>query len=148
MRRNAQAVLPFEGRTPSPIDPNTSLTRSVLPTLGGSSARALGAYYTPPIAAQFLARWALRDHGERVLEPSMGNGAFLQALRLEDARRRLSAEIWGVEMARDTFESTAASGLIEPGRAIRDDFLSVAPFKVHAVVGNPPYVRLRHVPPD
>ncbi len=148
MRRTAQAVLPFEGRTPSPTGPDTALTRAVLPTLGGSSARALGAYYTPPIAAQFLARWALRGRGERILEPSMGDGAFLQALRLEDSRRALSAEVWGVEMATDTFELTATSGLIEPGRAIRDDFLSVSPFDVDAVVGNPPYVRLRHLPPD
>lgn len=118
------------------------------PTLAASSTRALGAYYTPPTAAQFLARWALRNHRDRVLEPSMGDGAFLHALSLEDDCRTLDAEVWGIEMASDTFESTVASGVIERKYAVCSDFLSVDPFDVDAVVGNPPYVRLRHVPSD
>lgn len=78
----------------------------------------------------------------------MGDGAFLRALALEAERQRRSAEVWGVEMATDTFASTVASGVIDPTRAIRSDFLAVKPFNVQAVVGNPPYVRLRHIPAD
>lgn len=115
------------------------------PTLAGSSARAMGAYYTPPIAAQVLVQWALRKRGDRVLEPSMGDGAFLCALDLENKRRRLGAEVWGVEIAADTFDSTVAAAPVDRARAIRADFLEVKPFEVDAVVGNPPYVRLRHL---
>jgi hypothetical protein len=118
------------------------------PALARSSARALGAYYTPPVAAQLLVKWALRNKGDRVLEPSMGDGAFLGALALESERRGLGAEVWGVELAVDTFASTVAVGDLDPRHAIRDDFLAVDPFEVDAVVGNPPYVRLRHLPAD
>jgi adenine-specific DNA-methyltransferase len=118
------------------------------PTLAGSSARALGAYYTPPVAAQVLVEWALRDRADRILEPSMGDGAFLQAVAAESARRGVTPEVFGVELAADTFETTVASGAVARANAIRDDFLAVAPFPVDAVVGNPPYVRLRHLPPE
>jgi adenine-specific DNA-methyltransferase len=37
---------------------------------------------------------------------------------------------------------------LEPARAICSDFLAVTPFPVQAVIGNPPYVRLRHAPAD
>jgi adenine-specific DNA-methyltransferase len=123
----------------------TSLLDSA-PTLAESSHRALGAYYTPSVAAEALAGWALRQPGDRILEPSMGDGAFLAALSRESERRRLGAEIWGVELAADTFAATVGRGVVDPARAIRSDFLAVDPFEVDAVVGNPPYVRLRHVP--
>jgi adenine-specific DNA-methyltransferase len=148
MPRPAQPVLPFE----EPSNSTTNLARSVIrtspPTLEASSARALGAYYTPPTAAEFLARWTLRDSGDRVLEPSMGDGVFLHALRQEAERRGLATDVWGIEMAADTFRSTIASGVIGQDHGIHRDFLSVQPFDVDAVVGNPPYVRLRHVSPD
>lgn len=118
------------------------------PTLAGSTARALGAYYTPPVAAQVLVSWALRDSAERILEPSMGDGAFLHAVAAESARRGVTPEVFGIELAADTFETTVASGAVSRANAIRDDFLAVDPFPVDAVVGNPPYVRLRHLPPD
>ena len=119
-----------------------------LPTLAASTHRALGAYYTPSVAVESLVRWTLRNRCDRVLEPSMGDGAFLAGLARESEQRRLDAEVWGVEMAADTFASTVADGLVEPHRALRSDFLAVDPFEVDAVIGNPPYVRLRHLPAD
>ena len=117
-----------------------------LPTLAASSHRALGAYYTPSVAVETLVRWTLRRPGDRVLEPSMGDGAFLAGLAQESDGRGLDAQLWGVEMAADTFAATVRTGLVEPQRAIRRDFLDVDPFEVDAVIGNPPYVRLRHLP--
>lgn len=146
MRRIAQPVLPFEG-IPHPNSKDSS-GGSMTPTLAASSTRAMGAYYTPSVAAQTLVRWALRRRGDRVLEPSMGDGAFLCALDRDSRRRRLDAEVWGIEMAADTFEATVAVELVDPRHAIRDDFLAVKPFEVDAVVGNPPYVRLRHLPTE
>lgn len=116
-------------------------------TLEGASARALGAYYTPPTAALVMADWVMRDGRQRVLEPSMGDGVFVRAVKSAAAARGTSAEIWGVELAADTFAAAVSSGLIPAERAIREDFLAVRPFAVDAVIGNPPYVRLRHVPP-
>jgi hypothetical protein len=116
-------------------------------TLGGSSARSLGAYYTPPEASRFMARWSIRRGDERVLEPSVGDGVFVGAVDLE-ARRRGAARshVTGVELAHDTYSALVAGGMLTPGRAINDDFLAVPRFEVDVAIGNPPFVRLRHLP--
>lgn len=118
------------------------------PTLAGSTARALGAYYTPTAAASLMARWTVRASGDRILEPSMGDGAFLHAVNAEARRRGLQVDTRGVELAADTFEQVIAAGAIRRDHAIRSDYLAVHPFEVDAVIGNPPYVRLRHLPAD
>ena len=41
--------------------------------------KAKGAFYTPPRLARLLARWALEGNPSRILEPSFGDGVFLQA---------------------------------------------------------------------
>jgi adenine-specific DNA-methyltransferase len=117
------------------------------PTLAASSPRALGAFTTPAAASRFLARWTLRGEVHRVLEPSMGDGAFLDALAVEAADRGTQPTVWGVEVAADTYAATVGRGAISPVLGVRDDFLRVTPFPVDAVIANPPYVRLRHLKP-
>lgn len=109
-------------------------------TLVRSTPRALGAYYTPDVAAGWLADWVAARGCRMVLEPSMGDGAFVRA-----ARGR-GLEAWAVELAADTYATALGSGLIDADHAVRGDFLAVRPFPVDAVIGNPPYVRLRHLP--
>lgn len=118
-------------------------------SLAGTSPRSLGAYYTPPVAAMHMARWAMRRGDERVLEPSVGDGAFVGAVSIE--ARRLGVErpdITGVELAVDTHAGLIADGMLPAGKAILADFMSVPAFPVDVVIGNPPYVRLRHLPED
>lgn len=134
--------------TQTPERRTMALATGVAPTLAGLSARALGAYYTPTIAASFMARWIVRNPGDRILEPSMGDGAFLHAVNAEAERRELPVETWAVELAVDTFQRVIAASVIDREHAIRNDFLAVHPFEVDAVIGNPPYVRLRHLPAD
>jgi hypothetical protein len=93
-----------------------------------------------------MARWALRSGTNRVLEPSMGEGEFLRAIAREGEATRTAFETWGVELARDTYDAAIASGVVERHRAIHSDFMAVTPFDVDVVIGNPPYVRLRHIP--
>ena len=116
--------------------------------LAATTPRALGAYYTPPAAASVLADWVVAGGPGTVLEPSMGDGAFLTAVARAAAARGRRVESWGVELAADTFAAAVAAGTLEPGRAIRGDFLGLQPFPVDAVIGNPPFVRLRHLPAD
>ena len=115
--------------------------------LAATTPRALGAYYTPPAAASVLAEWVIESGAATVLEPSMGDGVFLAAVARAAAARGRRVESWGVELAADTFAAAVAAGALEPGRAIRGDFLGLEPFPVDAVIGNPPFVRLRHLPP-
>ena len=111
--------------------------------------RQLGAFYTPQNTAQLMANWLLRSSSDRVLEPSFGDGAFLSVLSEVAAAREWSEiEVTGVEIDQQPFEKAISRGLIAPERAIHADFLTVRPFPVDAVLGNPPYVRLRHLPAD
>ena len=112
-------------------------------------AHQLGAYYTPSVTASFMADWAIRAGDERVLEPSMGDGQFLRAVTSHAARRDFNGvQVWGVELDSDTYRLTVGGGVVEPERAILGNFLDVVPFPVNVVIGNPPYVRLRHLPQD
>lgn len=111
------------------------------------SQRSLGAFYTPASAAGVMADWVLRSRYDRVLEPSFGDGVFLQALRAVSSARELSdVAVVGSELASGPFGKALADGLIDPARGFQGDFLEHAPLEVDAVVGNPPYVRLRHLP--
>jgi tRNA1(Val) A37 N6-methylase TrmN6 len=123
----------------------------------GDSARrrkARGAFFTPPALCGYLARWAVRDAADRVLEPSCGEAAFLLALaeqlgvlaaRVDPAGPgRVEGRLDGVELHRASAVQAravlAAAGLMTRIRVA--DFLEVEPEPVYdAVVGNPPYVR-------
>lgn len=109
--------------------------------------RQLGAYYTPQSATEYLAAWAIRRDDERVLEPSLGDGAFLRAAAASVVRRDLSGVIFsGAEIDPAPLAVAIGTGLLADERAYLGDFLAVEPFPVDVVIGNPPFVRLRHLP--
>jgi adenine-specific DNA-methyltransferase len=96
-----------------------------------------------------MARWAMRGYSQaHVLEPSAGEGVFLQALREVASESGCALTMTGVECSPETLRHVIEQGLLEPARAICSDFLAVTPFPVQAVIGNPPYVRLRNAPAD
>ncbi len=111
-----------------------------------SQQRLRGAFNTPSLAANFMATWILKSNPHTVLEPCFGEGTFLHAL--SDASIDLQCtppSVIGVEIDKKAFARATASGIPQLSRAILDDFLHVEPFEVDAVIGNPPYVRLRHM---
>ncbi len=111
--------------------------------------RQLGAYYTPRSAAEYLAAWAVRRDGDRVLEPSLGDGAFLRAVAASATGKGLSDIVLsGAEIDPAPLVASIGAGLIDADHAHLGDFLAITPFPVDAVVGNPPFVRLRHLPID
>ncbi len=105
-----------------------------------------GAFYTPASAAEFMAAWVLESAPQTVLEPSFGDGTFLHALnKVSSEMEKTPPRLIGVEIDEQAFSRTVESGVIQPSDAILDDFLRVNPIEVDAVIGNPPYVRLRHM---
>ncbi|MDQ3915820.1 MAG: N-6 DNA methylase [Actinomycetota bacterium] len=109
--------------------------------------RRLGAFYTPQIAARVMTEWVLRSPADRILEPSFGDGSFLTVLAETAARRGWDGvEVAGVELDERPYEEAISRRLIARDSALRGDFLALEPFPVDAAVGNPPYVRLRHLP--
>lgn len=110
-----------------------------------------GAFFTPSAIADFVANWAIRGAGDRVMEPSAGDAAFLVAAvaRIAKFRRGEAAEpeVDGVEIHPHSAR-VARRRVREAGgraRVRQSDFFDVAPEPVYdAVIGNPPYIRYQN----
>jgi adenine-specific DNA-methyltransferase len=105
--------------------------------------KELGAYYTPADLADLLAVWAVTGPNQRVLEPSIGQGALVKALvRRFDANPE--GTIVGCEIDLPTIKKSARL-FPEHGSSFRNvDFLSQSPRDLgnfDAVVANPPFTR-------
>jgi hypothetical protein len=118
--------------------------------------KARGAFFTPPAIADFLAQFAIRDKGSRVLDPTCGEAVFLLAagerLRALGAKpEQIATQLTGVDL-HDPSLGASAELLAADGfgaRLIRSDFFDLpSPAQLgdqigwhDAVIGNPPFVR-------
>ncbi|HLY31304.1 MAG TPA: N-6 DNA methylase [Ktedonobacterales bacterium] len=139
---------PSEGQIP-PI-PSAGMNAASGATVpGAATRRLLGAFYSPQSAADFMAEWSLRYDGERILEPSFGDGVFLRAIARSAAHKDFPAtRLLGIEIDEQARSRAAHKELLTDGELLHADFLDVEPSKVQAVIGNPPYVRLRRLPEE
>src|SRR5207253_441965 len=112
------------------------------------------------LVADWLCRWAVRSRTDRVLEPSCGDGAFLEgaARRLDElgaTAAQVVTQLRGVEMV----QAEAARARQRLGRVLgRDaegavacqDFFEWAEGSeaesFDCVVGNPPFIRYQNFP--
>jgi|688.fasta_scaffold70828_5 adenine-specific DNA-methyltransferase len=113
----------------------------------GSEQRQLGAYYTCPLAAMHMAQWVIQKPTTTILEPSFGSGVFIRAIQNVRAKKS-RIKVLGAEISKEEVAHSIAHGLLNPEDVHADDFLTMRPSRVDAVIGNPPYVRLRHLPTD
>lgn len=119
-----------------------------------------GGYYTSePIAAR-LCEWAIRTDKERVLEPSCGDGVFLNAIarRLHELGAHdaaVAAHVSGIEM--DSVEADLSRSRLSTliGARARKVVETVDFFqwwqdnkqrKFDVIVGNPPFIRYQSFP--
>lgn len=109
--------------------------------------RGLGAYYTPDRAAMMMASWALRDERDVVLEPSLGDGQFAAAAQSVAASRGWGrVDLHACELDPETAGRAVANGAVTGDQLHVGDFLTEARLpQVDAVIGNPPYVRVREL---
>lgn len=108
--------------------------------------RALGAYYTPDDAAALMAGWVVGCEGGTILEPSFGDGVFIDAVRRVAGDRAVEVSLIGVEISPSAFDGFTSWGAGD--RPLLSDIHTVRPFPVDAVIGNPPFVRYRNLPDD
>jgi adenine-specific DNA-methyltransferase len=124
-----------------------------------------GGYYTPSEIATFLVRWALNgsEKNQTVLEPSMGDGAFILPLAKELLKRGVSKDkiaksIYGVELFEQEVTQAKNSLNIEKFNPEKfnfftGDFFSVSEGvlkdkKFDIVLGNPPFIRYQNFPEE
>ncbi len=111
-----------------------------------------GGYYTPEDVARFICEWAITSKNAMVLEPSCGDGAFIEASvnRLRDLGADApSDQVTGIELYAEEAEKAASKG----GSIICGDFFSqcrdgVGSKRYDAIVGNPPFIRYQDFEED
>ncbi len=105
--------------------------------------KSLGAFYTDKTVADRLVDWAVCDGSATVLDPSCGDGAFLEAAyaRLVGLGSR-SPRIYGVDVSTDALR--IAHERVEAAHLIQKNFFNLTPDSLPSfdcVIGNPPFIR-------
>jgi adenine-specific DNA-methyltransferase len=119
-----------------------------------------GGYYTPVQIADFLTSWAIQSKDNRILEPSCGDGIFLESayMRLKDlgaSNRKALSNIHAVELNRIEYQKTKermkelVNGDIDNLEIKNDDFFSIflkglRNEKFDSIIGNPPFIRYQN----
>ena len=110
--------------------------------INNADIKLRGGYYTPRRVANFLSKWAISDKTVEILEPSAGNGQFVEAIYGVAGDR---VAVTAVEL-----DSVEANQVVSKGGAsttvITGDFFNW--YVEHgvdgaydAVLGNPPFIR-------
>lgn len=121
-----------------------------------SEQKLRGGYYTPLDLAAYIARWTLAQKPRHVLEPSCGDGIFIQAIT--ELGRQEGLAFTGFELLDE--EAAKARNRAENSHDLKatvncEDFLQWALLQMassnqpfDAVVGNPPFIRYQYLPED
>jgi adenine-specific DNA methylase len=106
-----------------------------------SERKALGAFYTHEDVVRFLVGWGLEKGARSVIDPSCGDGRFLEAAAAAADLRLVGCDVSPQALA-ETAARLAVRGLT--AELLGRDFFTVDPGSVEPVdlvVGNPPFIR-------
>lgn len=96
---------------------------------------ARGQYFTPRYIADYMVGMLESSRESLILEPSSGEGVFIDALQAQGFNRIMAYEI--------------DRSLIKHSCVKNESFVSVQPnFQFDAIIGNPPYVRWKNMLPE
>jgi adenine-specific DNA-methyltransferase len=103
--------------------------------------KGLGSYYTHLRVVEFLVDWGTRMAPGLIMDPSCGDGRFLEA-----AVRRGASGVVGCDLDQDALKvaASALAGSKVPTNLLDSDFFMLDPERldpVDLVVGNPPFIR-------
>lgn len=106
-----------------------------------SAEKLRGGFYTPEAIAEFVLRWGINGSNDfDILEPSCGDGVFLEQLKALNSKYN---SITAIEF--DKVEAKKADKIkLHDKQVINDDFHSYCNHtkkRFDLVVGNPPYIR-------
>lgn len=103
-------------------------------------SRSLGQVFTPPVVADWMARWACAPNPRRLCDPALGDGVFIEAIHR--ASRKSPADIDAFEIDPLMIAAFRRRQCPRPVHLHPCDFITApdaGPWD--AVVANPPYVR-------
>jgi adenine-specific DNA methylase len=103
-----------------------------------------GGFYTPEPIAKFILRWAVNgDMGYDILEPSCGDGVFLEQIKTSEIKYN---SITAIEV--DAVEAKKAASVDLSNKVVLNKdfhtFANVTEQRFDLVVGNPPYIRYQY----
>ena len=110
-----------------------------------------GGYYTPEKIAEFIVDWAIRTTTDTVLEPSCGDGSFVNAItsklqQMGTSDQAIKRNVTGVELDKTEAQKASRYG----ASIIQSDFFTYYQNciddkkKFDVIVGNPPFIRYQN----
>ena len=123
-----------------------------------SAEKLRGGYYTPKAITDFLCRWSIDDKTQTVLEPSCGDGNFIESaiLRFNELGlkgKELKGKIKGIELLEEESlkaKQRAANLGLNSNTIENQDFFNFiknnSTVKYDAIIGNPPFIRYQNFP--
>jgi len=108
-----------------------------------------GSYYTPLRTVQFMKEYLAREHKiyRRVLEPSVGDGRFVDVFEKEQNLQSFVA----VELIEEKVRQLKDKSYPEHVEIVADDFLNFSEKtneKYQLIIGNPPYINIKNMEDD
>lgn len=125
-----------------------------------SAEKLRGGYYTPKPITDFLCRWSIDISTQAVLEPSCGDGNFIESAilrfnELDIKGKELNGKIKGIELLEEESlkakKRAADLGLNSNTIENRDFFnfiKSNSTVKYDTIIGNPPFIRYQNFPEE
>lgn len=120
-----------------------------------------GGYYTPQTITDFICKWAITRPTQKVLEPSCGDGNFIEsAIRrfkeLGVSHNKLFGLIKGIELIVDEAEKSKARATkygLNSTTIFNMDFFNYisnanGEARFDVVIGNPPFIRYQNFPEE
>lgn len=118
-----------------------------------------GGYYTPSTITDFITKWALENNGKKILEPSCGDGEFIESIMKEiivnnSHKDEIPTDLVAIEV--DQNEAAKVKRRIQKYnefhniRVISGDFFEFCKealsneCKFDVVVGNPPFIKYQN----
>jgi len=108
-----------------------------------------GSYYTPFKTVQFMKKYLARENKTytKVLEPSVGDGRFVDAFEKEENIQSFVA----VELVEEKVRQLKNKRYLEQIEIVADDFLNFSEKtneKYQLIIGNPPYINIKNMEND
>ena len=109
-----------------------------------SKDKLRGGFYTPVPIADFLVAWTLEDATSEslILEPSCGDGVFLERIEVQNVPYR---QLVGIELEEEEFVKSRSANA--NAMVLNEDFhqyCNSTEQRFDYVIGNPPYIRFQY----